>query len=475
MQSLFIHYQKQLVGTLNYYTKANKYDFTYSDYWRENGFEISPSLKFDQDIDDTSIRSFIENLLPEGEGLEELSILLQISKSNKFAMLRKIGLDTTGALTFSDSIEYNINTSFRKIPEEELIKRVENRDYESINIWDGKPRFSVAGVEEKLSVIIREDQYGFGEGDLCSTHILKFNKKRENVILNEYISLRLAKSLGFNVTNAEYKKLGGENVLFIERFDREMIDLDTINKIHIIDSVQALGLPVSFKYERNLGREQPNIREGVSFEKLFSLEKEASIPLAFKQQIIDFCIITLITGNSDAHGKNISFFVDKDGLSVAPFYDIVNIIMYPKFDQELAMGIDEGFEFNELCVYDFQELFKNNHISINYFFNRYKGIVNKLGKLLKDFSFVKKEIFLEEREFIEEYKANIIQRVNNISKILNETRFILPFEGQNDSEFFEDEMKEIKKVLGKSFVLEDGSNNVSKYLRKLQLKLIQII
>lgn len=68
-----------------------------------------------------------------------------------------------------------------------------------------------------------------------------------------------------------------------------------------------MDLPSTFKYERNLGAGEDvrNIREGVSFERLFTL-----------------------LGNSDAHGKNLSMHVRPAGLVPAPMYDLVSVNAY---------------------------------------------------------------------------------------------------------------------------------------------------
>jgi len=476
MNKLYVYYQKQLVGEIEYDSMENSYAFNYNEEWIKDGFEISPSLKFNNNISSNVIKSFIENLLPEGEGLEELSMIFHISKANKFLILKHIGLDTAGALTFTTDLKYEAKTSFREISKEELALRVTKREEESIQIWDGKPRLSVAGVQAKLPIVIIGDKYGLGEGDICSTHILKFNKKNENIILNEFISLKLSKALGFNVTNVEYKKVGEESVLFVERFDRKIINDKLVQREHIIDSVQALGLPVSYKYERNMGSNLKEIREGVSFSKLFALANEAVTPILFKEQIINFSMMNLILGNSDAHGKNISFYVSKKGLTVAPFYDLVNITMYNNYDNEMAMGIDEEFEFSEIKEYDFREFFEENTISLNQYFKDFKKLVKKLQVELENFDFIEKALFIEEQEFIKGYVDNIKHRVNKLSSVLNNIRFTLPYEDQSDEEFIDENKAEIKRVLTKDYKDSDSNKiTISLYLEKLKNRLIQVI
>lgn len=467
MQKLYVHYKKTLVGLLQYEPLLKNFSFVYDDNWIKQGFELSPSLKF-SGFEDYAFKLFIENLLPEGEGLDEMSVYYQISKSDKFSILKHIGAETTGALTFTDTKEINIPTSFREIPLDELKERVSKKDVQSIILWDEKLRLSLAGVQEKLAVAIIDDVIGLGEGDICSTHILKFNRKNENVILNEYLSLKLAKAVGINVAEVEYKKLGSENVLFVERFDRKLINDKHIERLHIIDSTQALGFPSTYKYERLYNSK--DIRDGVSFEKLFNLADEAKIPLLFKKELVTWNMINLILGNSDAHGKNISFFVDKGGLEVAPFYDIVNVTMYKgKYAQDMAMAIDDEFEFEKISLFDMLEFLELNKIAKTQYFNDFKKLAQKIHKNL-DFSFIDSSLKEEEKEFIQEYKNNIIQRLDKLSDVVNRMRFDLPFEDESYDDFFDSYEDTIFKRVGKSDYSKQEA--VEKYLLSIENELI---
>jgi len=474
MNLLYIHYNKSLVGTISYEAFNKSYSLEYDEQWKKDGFEISPSLSFNNPNSD-AVGKFIENLLPEGNGLEELSVYFHISKSEKFSILKQIGLETTGALTFTDTKEFTPSTSFEEISIEELEKRVTLRDVKPIHIWKGKPRLSIAGVQTKLPLTVLADKLGFGEGDICSTHILKFNRAGENVVSNEFISMKLALAIGYNVAQVACAEIANECVLLVTRFDREIISNELIKRKHIIDSVQALGFPLSYKYERNLGINMPEYREGISFRKLFSLADKAIVPALFKEQVIKWSILNLILGNSDAHGKNISFFVHKEGLEVAPFYDLVNVTMYQdKYEQDMAMAIEDVFEFDKLSEFAFREFFDENNISIEFYFNEFKSSVIRLQRVFKDIKFLDDHNFVQNnKDFILKYIENIKNRVNFISDILNSVRYLMPFEDQEYSEFFEESSTDIKRLLGKEYSETDNSENtVSKYIAKVERNFI---
>ena len=87
-------------------------------------------LEFSEQINSNSIINFINNLLPEGKGLDFVSGILQISKANKCALIDAIENETAGALTFSPNSE--ITTSFREISDEELTQRIIDRENTNI-------------------------------------------------------------------------------------------------------------------------------------------------------------------------------------------------------------------------------------------------------------------------------------------------------------------------------------------------------
>lgn len=98
-------------------------------------------------------------------------------------------------------------------------------------------------------------------------------------------------------------KIEDIDVLLVKRFDRELIDMHRVKRLHIIDACQALDLPDAYKYERNFGSSEhvKNIREGVSYNKIFSLAQLCAIPLLAKKELLTWVCVNIILGNSNAH------------------------------------------------------------------------------------------------------------------------------------------------------------------------------
>ena len=337
---LSIFYGKRRVGVLTFDPKRSSFTLVYDAVWLKSGFALSPHLPLFQDHEENAATHFLENLLPEGTGLKELASVLKTTSTNLFALVAGIGKDATGAFTLAPSNE-PVATAFREIPVTELKARIRDRSQRSIVLWDDKPRLSLAGVQEKIALTIREGKYGFGEGSLASTHILKFgNKRTPHLVLNEFFCMRLLEKTSLPVARVELLNLS-ERVLQVERFDRHWIAPDKVKKMHLIDGCQMLNIPPAFKYEKFYGKgvSTDDIRGPANLQNIYSLAQDCRVPARAQLTTLHWLISNLIVGNCDHHAKNISYFVNSSGTRVAPAYDILNVKMYPEFDQELAFEV----------------------------------------------------------------------------------------------------------------------------------------
>lgn len=400
--------------------------WSYNANWQKTGYAVSPHLPLYEDIPPLNVQRFLRNLLPEGNPLEVLVNIFHLSKYNTFGLIQALGLDTSGSLVILPSNQAIPNhANFRLITHEDLEERLNNRDLYSLMVWDGKPRLSVAGVQDKINVVLnKEEQLGFGEGSLCSTHILKFEKQKLSyLVLNEYLSMQLAKRCSLNVANVQIKRFGQHPALLVERFDRKMITTNIVQRRHLIDGCQALNLPPEYKYEQNFGnsRDVANIRDGVSLPKLFDFANQCINPAKTKQQILDWVLFNILIFNCDAHGKNLSFFVGANGISLAPFYDLINIKMYPEFEHALAMALGDEFEENNIDAYQLADFADTCQLPRLLVAKRLKYLIGKLTVALQE------EISLilindKEAKYLKKYQEIVIKRCKHLleqSELIN--------------------------------------------------------
>ncbi len=318
--------QKDLVGILALPVgSVSEFEFTYDPAWLENGYPVSPHLPFNEDIPPRNVRNFLENLIPEGKGLDELLENTTIARANVFALVGRIGTETAGALSFTAPGFQQEASSFRVITDEEMGQRLQNAGL--ITYWDGRTRLSVAGVQDKLNILEIGDQFGLGEGELCSNTIYKFESGRvPNIVVNEAFTMALARRTLDQVATTRITTFGGVRTLIVDRFDRRyLLDENRVSRRHVIDGCQATNLPSAYKYERQNG-DGPDARmyrDGVSLPKLAAVQTNDQ--LTYHRQLVQWVVFNVLNRNFDAHGKNISFFVGRRGLQLTPFYDLVNI------------------------------------------------------------------------------------------------------------------------------------------------------
>ena len=388
---LHVLFNQQVIAELSFDPETDNLHFVYQAQWKTQGFALSPYLPLEGDIPSSVIRRYLQNLLPENQGLDHLIEYLSVSKQNTFALINGIGQDTSGALLFVRQCENTeAKTEFRPITTPELVQRLSDPSLFALEVWDNKPRLSVAGVQSKINVLQLKGEFGFGSGDLCSTHIIKFEKStQQHLVINEFVTMKLAQLIGLPTANVELHYFDQYPALVVERFDRKLINNNVVKRKHLIDACQACNLGVDKKYERNLGKQRDvaHIRDGVSLKKLFSLAQYCVNPILAKLTLLNWVLFNLCVFNHDAHGKNMSFFVSKAGLEPTPFYDLVNVQMYPEFEQELAMAIGDEFDPHAINAYQLMAFADdcqiNNKLLMRQLHKTANSIIDQLSSALK--------------------------------------------------------------------------------------------
>ncbi len=350
----------EAVGTLGYESLEEQFSFDYADSWRQQraAYSISPHILLfgSQPSASGTVRRFLENLLPEGRALEIVTTTHQIARNNIYGLIRVLGQETSGALSFStEAVATHPVKVRREITREEFAARMAERADIPMSVWDGRVRLSIAGYQDKLAVYIEGERMFLVEGALASTHILKPEPARDRLpmlVANEHFCMHLAERLGLSVANTSLQRLP-DPVLVVERYDR-LRQPEGVRRLHAIDSCQGLDLPVTYKYERNFGsgRDVVHIRDGVSFERLFSLSAYTVQPAVTRLHLLRWALLQFLIGNSDAHGKNVSFFCSPVGLTLTPFYDLVSVVQYGELDHELAMAYGDEFRTDQITPYD---------------------------------------------------------------------------------------------------------------------------
>lgn len=365
------------VATIQHEGRDDRWSLDYAGPWVADAqsYPLSPALPLvrpETDYASASIKRFIEHLLPEGRAMDVAVAYNGLAKTNVFGLIWALGAETAGALRFTGDVSPAPSTDgpvLREIPLQELDQRIAEREHVPLTVWDGRVRMSVAGLQDKLLVYLDRPMAELGPGGgklflvdgqpLASTHILKpdtSNPRTPHLAVNEHFCMSLARRM--DLPTAEVGLLRTPRpVLVVRRFDREVDHASAqprVRRRHIIDTAQACDLPVAYKYERNLGSAEAvrHIRDGVSFERLFGCADRTANKAAARLSMLRWALFQFLIGNSDAHGKNFSFFVRPGGLlEPTPWYDLVSVLQYDGFDTELAMAYGDVFSHAGLSAF----------------------------------------------------------------------------------------------------------------------------
>lgn len=332
--------------------------FTYDEKWMVGGYPpLSQALPLRKENSERQVKAFFGGLLPEGDLRKMLARELGVSDENDFSILEHVGGDCAGAVSLylpgkapgasRGRVDWLDDAQVAN-----LVKELPDRPMYAAP--DDEYRLSLAGAQDKLPVVLGEGQrIGIPRDGEPSTHILKTPiAGLPATVLNEAFCLRLGAELGISVAPAEPRKVSGEAMLLVKRYDRSEVDEKT-TRLHQEDFCQALGIESYRKYESEGG---PTLLNCVQL-----LRDVSKTPAADLPRFLDAWALSFLAGNHDAHGKNYSLLYDPGGPSLAPAYDVLCTIVYrrrhlKKMDKKMAMKVG-GQRYAERLTKDQLERF----------------------------------------------------------------------------------------------------------------------
>ncbi|MFI5003711.1 MAG: type II toxin-antitoxin system HipA family toxin [Solirubrobacterales bacterium] len=317
--------------------------FAYAPTWvADGGHPLSQSLPLNGDFGPAQVGAFFGGLLPEGPPRQLLARQLGVSAGNDFGLLERLGGDTAGAVSLLAPGEPIPDQPPRRrvqwLSEEELAQLIAELPSRPMHVdAEGEYRLSLAGVQDKLPVVVGEDgRVGLTEGRTPSTHILKIPiRGLQDTVANEALCLEIGRQLQIPTVQVEPRRAGDRECLLVARYDRAVSGGHT-RRLHQEDFCQALGIPSDRKYE---------VEGGPGLADCFALLRRAvAVPAREAPHLLDYLALSFLVDNHDAHGKNHSllYLPDSDRATLAPAYDIVSTVVYRKvrpMSRKLAMSI----------------------------------------------------------------------------------------------------------------------------------------
>lgn len=417
MKPLSVWWQQHLVGRVSL-TSVERMEFAYASEWlnSEAAFPISLSLPLRPESYGEAAHSFFANLLPEADVRARLCQRLKVTPGNDFELLRLIGGECAGALTLSDSPpSANFSEAdYRPIDLEQLrVWSLANTpDVFSSTVGRDGVRLSLAGAQDKLPVRISGQEISLPLEQAPSTHLLKFASPYFKYLPeNEYLLGRLASRMGLPVPQAELlRPVNGGTILVVERYDRRL-EKNEIQRLHQEDFCQALGRSPLRKYQKEGGPRHGELAEIIRI--------HGSLPLADLRLLARWAIFNWLTGNCDAHAKNVSLLLSPlRGTRLAPFYDLVCTRVYKPLDRNLAMSFGDQFEPGQVIRRDLEAYAKEIQMGSNLVFDLVEEFLTETTQKLEEAT----------KEFCSHYGESPIlemvrlQIAKNLKRAANTTR-----------------------------------------------------
>jgi serine/threonine-protein kinase HipA len=274
---------------------------------------------------------WFENLLPEGDLRRSVCKARGIDEGDDLGVLALLGQDLPGAVVVGPSTQA---VTFEDEASAELEVEAERE------VGGSAPalRFSLAGVQLKLSMSRRDDRWILPMSGIGGEWIAKISwtERFSGLAENEYSTMQWAKLAGFMVPECELTtmaSLGGVpatlragrpeslSVFAIQRYDRV-----AGTRIHQEDLAQVLAVTPEQKYEH------------ITYEKLGSLVGAILGEDGLEQWFARLALV-IATGNGDAHLKNWSLlYPNRITPEWTPLYDQVCTIVY-EVDDKLALTV----------------------------------------------------------------------------------------------------------------------------------------
>lgn len=329
-RSLRAFVNAQEVGVLE--ESAGLWQFRYAPAWLKDaqGYALSPHLPLSAEplLDGASLRPvqwYFDNLLPEEGQRVLLAGDARIDAADAFGLLAWYGAESAGSLTLlPPDAPAGESEPLRALSDADLHERILRLPKAPLTHAAIK-RMSLAGAQHKLALVLEGGSLFEPAGATPSTHILKPDHPDDDYrhsVINEWFVMRLAHRVGLHVP-AVHRRYVPSPVYLVDRFDRIRTQQGWQRR-HVIDACQLLGLDRSFKYNQG------------SIERLRELASACRSPAVARTRLFGWLVFNVLTGNTDAHLKNLSFLVSHEGIQLAPFYDLLSIASYdtPAFNRQ---------------------------------------------------------------------------------------------------------------------------------------------
>jgi serine/threonine-protein kinase HipA len=294
---------------------------------------------------------FASGLLPEGQHRQAIAADLNVPVTDTYSLLKRFGRDVAGALTITGGgLQPRAGGVVPYTPEslDDEVAQLPNRP---LGIHDDS-ELSIAGLQDKLLLVdLGGGRWGRPVHGRPSTHILKLDDPRHpGLVEAEAACLDLARGMGLTTVESRIETIADTPCLITSRFDRRVEPDGTLVRVHQEDLCQALARDPEAargrgKYEDAGG---PSLADAARLLDLYAADPQREL-----DKLVAVITFTVITGNADAHGRNIGLLhPDAETIELAPLYDTVPTALWPRLRRSGAMSVNGRWALESITAED---------------------------------------------------------------------------------------------------------------------------
>lgn len=258
-----------------------------------------------------AVPPFFAGLLPEGRRLTALRRQVKTSADDELSLLLAVGADVIGDVQVLPAgvVPY-------EVPPAVAVSDFNTANFREVfarAVGATPDRVGISGVQDKVSarmITLPVQQAG-------ASHLLKLNPPELPALVeNEAFFLDAARRSGLRVPhNQLVTDATGDSGLLIRRFDRRAGTDGRAVALAVEDGCQVLGRYPADKY-------------AVTAEQVCAaLCAPADAPLVAARELLRQLAFAYLTGNGDAHAKNLAILQDGEWL-VSPAFDLPSSYLY---------------------------------------------------------------------------------------------------------------------------------------------------
>ena len=349
---LHVFLNTERIGTLAL-EDGGALSFAYApEYLRDpDAYPLSQNLPLTAEVfHDSAVENFFSNLLPDERIRAAVAMILRVSEDNTFGLLKRIGADCAGAVSFYPAGQTPQSADapvYRDLSDDEAYRILDDLAQRPLDVGDEGVRISGAGSQEKLVACVRNGKISLPLYGTPSTHIIKpAIPNFPDSVFDEFFCMKLAAKCGIPTAACDILTLNGEPFYTVTRFDRETVGGVTV-RLHQEDFCQLLNVPPKLKYQEDGG---PGVEE------CMRRMTEIRMPAAGKLNFIRLLVFNVLIGNCDAHAKNYAVLYRNGRPSFAPAYDLLSTMVYDTIAKRFAMSIGGETRMGMLNREHFAEL-----------------------------------------------------------------------------------------------------------------------